>query len=225
MFKTIQVQDVYHIGTLMKSQRSSLNYEGKGLSVSVHPKEWRIICRGKIEGNPFLLSNTDCKLAVFNKSDALLSTLQHFGMINGLITVEQQFSYTYYDDEAKSHFIECFKTVESLQAEHDDDDIDFEMVDVVVPTEKLIKAMTPVKVSDVNPFEELFNIYIQERFEDYDGIWFNRPLDVLCYQAPAGLIFDHKKENWLIQQVEEHTLPELSNIYEKHEFDLNPYLP
>lgn len=223
MFKTIEVQNVYHIGTLDETKRSSLNYEGKGLSVSLHPKEWRIICRGKIEGQPFLLSNNECKLAVFNLTNELLSTLQHFGIMNQLVTSEQIISYTYYDDEAQSDFIEYFATVEEFRDSYDDDE-DFEISDVIVPTNKLINAMKPVNVSDINPFESLFNLYIQDKFEDYDGIWFNRPINVLCYQAPAGLIFDHKKTNWHIQQVEEHNLPELSNIYEKNELDLSAYL-
>lgn len=152
MFKTIEVQNVYHIGTLDETKRSSLNYEGKGLSVSLHPKEWRIICRGKIEGQPFLLSNNECKLAVFNLTNELLSTLQHFGIMNQLVTSEQIISYTYYDDEAQSDFIEYFATVEEFRDSYDDDE-DFEISDVIVPTNKLINAMKPVNVSDINPFK------------------------------------------------------------------------
>lgn len=222
MFKTIQVKELFHIGTMKESERTSLNYEGKGLSVSLHPREWQIICRGKMNGNPFKLSNENSLFAVYEYSDFLFSTLRHFGIQNGYVTEEQKILYRYFDDECQEHFVEYFNSVEDFKEEYEGEE--YETEDTLIATEKMKDSMKPVSCPQINPLEELFNLYIQEKFEEYDGVWFNRPIDVICYQAPAGLIFDHKKENWLVEQVEEHSLPDLKNIYEKRTFDINQYL-
>lgn len=222
MFQTIQIQEVFHIGTLDESKRTSLNYEGKGLSISLHPKEWQIICRGKISGKPFSLINPNSKFAVFNKNDDLLETLAYFGLINNYVTEVKKISFTYYDDEAECEFIEYFNSVEDFEDSWGDEK--FKIIDILSPTNTLRELMSPVSVSDEDPYVELFNLYIQKHFDDYDGLWFNRPLDVLSYQAPAGLIFDHKKDNWEMNSVSDSMMPPLTEYRHKIAFNISQFL-
>lgn len=208
LFKTLSIKKVYHIGTMDISKRSSFNFEGKGLSVSVTPREWLNICKGNISGNNNLLFNPNARFALYNLTNELKEELISYGLNQKFIKEKNIYSYSYYDDEMEMECIEYSESVESLIDEFEDKD-GIVKQNIFIATDKMKKQMLPIKFEEKEPFTELFTLFIQAKFPIYDGIWINSDIDVLKYQAPAGTIFDHKLENWKTEIVSDSFLPDL----------------
>lgn len=208
LFKTLSIKKVYHIGTMDASKRSSFNVEGKGLSVSVTPREWLKICKGCISGNNNLLFNPNSRFALYNLTEELKKELILYGLNKGYIKEKNIYFYSYYDDEMEMESIEYSDSIESLVDEFEDEN-GIVKQNIFIATDKMKKRMLPIKFEEKNPFTEIFTLFVQAKFPIYDGVWINSDIDVLRYQAPAGTIFDHKIKNWKKEIVPDSFFPDI----------------
>ena len=108
--QTLNIKNLYHIGTLNIDDRTSHNFEGKGLSVSVNPREWYQIARGQISGKPFLFSKETSKIALMEDSK-IISILEKWAIENKLATTKEVYSYTYFDDDVGRELVSYFASV------------------------------------------------------------------------------------------------------------------
>jgi len=208
--ETLNLKNVYHIGTLNIEDRTNHNFEGKGVSVSVNPREWQAIARGQLSGRSYLFLKENAKFAVLD--DEVLIDIKQWALKKNYITFSNIYGYEYFDDDIGRELCNVYKTLEEAQEEDLEED-DLKILSVSLPTKELKNIMKPVDVSEINPFQSLFGLYIQEKLPDYDGVWFDAELDPLGMTAPAGLIFDNKFKMWDKKEVKWNELPEKIEFY------------
>lgn len=210
MFKTLSIKKVFHIGSMEEGNRRSHNFEGKGLSVSITPREWLRICRGNISGQSNQLFNPNARFALFFLNEELERELILFGLKNNYIKEQNVYVYNYYDDEMEEELQSIFISKEDALEELEEDELEnLELIKKYKSSSLLKKTLSPVDINEYNPFRNIFSLYIQEKHKNIDGIWYNSDIDVLRYQAPSGLIFDHKIECWTRKKIEDNQLPDL----------------
>lgn len=174
--------------------RTSHNFEGKGLSISFHPDAWRRIARGQVSGSTYCLTRHDGKFAVMKSED--IEILKLWGLNKGLVTQENSYSYTYWDDDLDRELVDYFDSMNEALDSWECDESDIEKTTILKPTIKLKTALAPIKICEHDPYQYLFGLYIKEHHPELDGVWFDHILDVAALSAPAGLIFDDKVYLW-----------------------------
>ena len=203
--KTIKFDTLYHIGTLKKENKGSLNFEGNGLSVSVNPIEWLSIARGKLNGGYYLLENKDCKLADFFDFD--FDVIKRFGLEHNLVNEVEVYSEVYHDDDLDQTLENIYETLEHAK----ENNVNLENLDlkkVIIPTQLFKDKLFPVVPCQYDEYQHLFTLYVQMYHPKIDGVWYNYKLDELAYSAPAGTIFNHKINKLNIKQIKYDDLPE-----------------
>ena len=191
-FSIITMRHVNHIGSMDESLRSKSNYEGIGLSVSDCPKDWRRIC--KLGGLPLWdLSKNLSKFADYYSCDQkeLITWGIDHGYIESIVVIEAD---TYDDNDEKC--TEIFLTKEQFLDEYDECELaDARIITAHKATSSFKTELNNLHFSNINPYQELFFIFILKTHQDLDGIWYNHRNDN-HYSAPSGIIFDHKLQEW-----------------------------
>lgn len=198
--EVLNLSQVSHVGTFNQAHKKSYSYEGDGLSVSLHPDEWRRIAR--IGGETHLLTKDGAQFADFHSMD--LDSLDVWGVENQLIEQATFFRITYFDDEMGSDVYTDYVDPVEAQEELDcmeDPALSVEEVKGYNPTAKMHSEMG-VNTDHSEYQKHLFGLYIQQNFPELDGVWFADTLDVLAYSAPAGMIFTNKLTQWKIHKKE-----------------------
>ncbi len=189
---------VYHVGTIdpqniTQRPKTSYSLEGSGLSVSVHPNEWRRIA--KLPGDTLSLTKNDANFYTVKAKDK--NKILEWCIQNDFLTPAIKFRVSRYDEELGEAFME-FDTKEEALNEADDED-QIETVDGYIFGSKGIAywhSFCSSKIS--NDLAEAYAPIFYAEAMNYDGVWWNETLDVANYSAPRGVIFQSKLNEWKI---------------------------
>jgi TM2 domain-containing membrane protein YozV len=205
--------NLYHVGTMDKSKRKKFSHEGRGLSVSTVPNDWRIINRGMTTGDTYLLvKKTNIFVDVHAIDNNTWELLYNRGVDNGYLKQQTTYSYTYYDDDLDEEMHKTFNSegevLEELlsmgQYETLDDAIENEAIEInkggYVATDKLITIN-----EGNNDIKLIVSVYAIEE-TNVDGLFWFDELDVGKYSAPRGVIFDHMLSGWEIEKQDDTNL-------------------
>ncbi|WP_210499403.1 hypothetical protein [Vibrio crassostreae] len=200
--KTVQKSTVWHIGTLNSALRNLGGYEGRGLSVSECPEDWRRIC--KLGGYPLHeLSNKQGRFADFYSMD--LEKLHSWAVDQELAQEVEIFRVMSICGETEEEYFFEFESYEKALGELEGNGEE-ELADELITKAKTFKATNKMndlfghEVSLGLTSEYLFNLFVAEKHPECDGIWYEHENDGY-YSAPAGIIFDHKLSAWAHAEV------------------------
>ena len=194
---SINLNKVYHVGSMDINRKSSSSHEGSGLSVSVNPNEWQII-NPRTSGDLFELTKKNglfCDKHKLNKAHK--EAIIEWGVKQQYVTQQVTFRYYYYDDDLDSEVYQEFPTIELAKQEADEDGDIRPYKQGLQPTQKLEQATQQSKIDISSTFDYLLTVYV-EQVTDLDGIWWKDKLDVSKYSAPRGVIFNNKIQTWNI---------------------------
>jgi hypothetical protein len=191
-----KLSTMYHVGRLDQPRRKpAVSYEGSGLSVSLHPDEWRKIARGQVGGDTWELTKEDPKFLMAtaaNKKKAV-----NWAAANGWIAPQKRYRVSWFDDEMDDTMSTEFDSLEEAQEEADAYGVEPEEVDSFVLDNKgkaYWKSAFSSKPS--NSLAKDFAIIWFAEANGYDGVWWNDKLDPDRLSAPRGVIFQSKLPEW-----------------------------
>lgn len=209
----IQLDNLFHVGSLDIQLKSKKSLEGSGLSVSYYPEEWRSIAR--LGDSPVWLlkhSKNGGYFVDFHKlSEEQKAAVKKWGVENSYVEEVDVYrielvneygdSYYYLTDDpdiAREEFIEYHELEE---------DTPFEKLDTL--TEKGLKALAKLKevsmqvhIDLLTTFDILLTVWA-ERLDDVNGVYWDDELDEFSYSAPRGVLFNSRKNQWKTTIVEE----------------------
>jgi hypothetical protein len=189
---------VYHVGTIdpqniTQRPKTSYSLEGSGLSVSVHPNEWRKIA--KLPGDMISLTKNDSTFYTVKAKDK--KKILEWCVENDFLNTATKFRVSRYDEELGEAFME-FDTKEEALNEADEED-QIETVNGYVFGSKGITYWNNFCSSKIsNDLAEAYAPIFYAEAMGYDGVWWNETLDVANYSAPRGVIFQSKLNEWKI---------------------------
>lgn len=205
-YPILQIQKIYHVGTLNINDKSNNSYEGSGLSVSNCPSSWRKI-NPFSKGKTFLLEkNNGMFLNRHSLNEEHIEAIYTWGVENGY--VEEKLLYqveTYYDDLQQSYYSN-YETYKEALIEADDNSEAITKINGYISTKKLEEETMNSKSLD--PLDLLITVY-SDIVLNLDGVWWNDVLDIYCLSAPRGVIFREKLSQWTPVEVEDSSLIEL----------------
>ena len=110
---TINISELYHIGSMDITLKSSHSYEGSGLSVSIHPTEWQKIYKMSSDEIYKLSKDNGVFLDYLKLSDNDITQIIEWGINDKLVEKtniyrfwyidEDQDMYTDFDDEDRAN--------------------------------------------------------------------------------------------------------------------------
>lgn len=194
-------RELWHVGTMKPQQKRAGSHEGAGLSVSLHPEEWRRIARGHVSGDLWRCVRPGNRFLDFHKlTKAQRRMIEDWGVAHGFATRASIWRFTYYDDEDEVERYMEFPTRE--QAEYEADgwgDEDGESITEVpgglLPT-PLFHQRTRTG-GDTVDLGLLATLHVEDA-TDLDGVWWNDILDVGRLSAPRGVIVPSRLKGWTI---------------------------
>jgi hypothetical protein len=190
-----KINKLYHVGSLYQNDKCQQSYEGDGLSVSLHPNEWRKIA--KLSGSEFTLTKEIGVFADYYSFDR--EYLNKWGVDNGFIVKATLYKATFYheDEECFMLFIDRDEAEAECSSNGDESLESLTEVDGFIPTNLMHKSMKVITNHSIY-HQHLFTIYVQAEHPNVDGVWIDDELDVYGLSAPCGVIFEHKLAAWNI---------------------------
>lgn len=188
-----------HVGTLDASAKRRDSMEGAGLSVSLHPDEWREIARGLVSGPTWDCRRSDgakgAFLDVLRLKGAHLAAIEDWAIREGLARRAEIYFMSYEDEELEDTVTWLFETEAEMLAEAEDrDDAETGTQPGLVATEAL-RAISMGRV-DLACVPDMIAIAYAERETDLDGCWWSERLDPDVLSAPRGVIVPARIPRW-----------------------------
>lgn len=190
------IRKVYHVGDMDVTKKSDFSLEGEGLSVSLHPEEWRRIAKLSIKTTYMLVKEDGSFIDFWRLGQEHKDEVYEWGLKEGLVTKGMVFRVTFTNEYGEDEYME-FSDVDEAESEKEDSDGEMTIYETYVPTSELGKRTRQKKVDLVNTFDLLLTVYVSEN-TDYDGVWWSDKLDPMNYSAPRGVIFSHKLKDWKV---------------------------
>jgi hypothetical protein len=188
---------LFHVGTMNVADKRNGSYEGSGLSVSLHPKEWMQIA--KIGGFIWVCKRKGNKFIDFIKlSKQHKNTIAEWAIENGFAIRTKAWRVEFYDSETDEQ--RYFTFADEAKAKIEADDLD--------TTPKLIKGaltMTPKLSQRMNGGGSVDDLIVVAYAEDVlkiDGVWWNERLDVSALSAPRGVIVPSMIQHWTFTKIQ-----------------------
>jgi len=194
---SLDIPRVFHVGSLDVSKKSRNSYEGAGLSVSLHPKDWQKIAR--LSGKTFILSKPGARFVDFRAFMKKNSDIvRQWGVEQGYLINKPTYRYYFtYDETGKRCYFE-FETKEEAQGEIGEDDYRIRVNKKgCVATELLCLHSFRDSIS-LSEVLDLTGILFCEAALDYDGVWWNELYKPELLSCPRGVIFLSKINDWSI---------------------------
>ena len=186
---------LYHVGTMNPEHKKPGSHEGNGLSVSVHPEEWKQIVPGYVEGDIWILSKTGgLFLDALKLSNTQKNMIKKEAEKAEWIITAENYRVTWYDDEEECERYMIFDSYAEAEKEA-------EFMDEPVTSEPGWKA-GPVLTErlgwspDVLLLEDIVTTFYVEDFTELDGVWWAEKLKVESYSAPRGVIVPSRLMHW-----------------------------
>jgi hypothetical protein len=202
---TTGLSEVYHVGTLNPSDKGmhGTSFEGHGLSVSLDPERWVEIAQ--LGGLPWhkLSRKHACFLDFHQTSEQLREEIAFWGIEHGLVTQEEHWTLTYFDDELDSEMVISFPSCEEAVAEALDmeiaDEDSIASVHHLISTSKMDEATNQPRNTDA--LHVLTAMWVEARYPELDGVWWQD--DEGPMSAPRGVIMPSRIFGWSIATFEE----------------------
>ena len=118
----VWLDQVMHVGDLSPLSKRTNSYEGAGLSVSLHPDEWRAIARGHVTGATWVLEKSGgAFLDAHLLDDAQRAATLAWACEQGFAISADLFELSLYDDELETTLTQTFTSLPQAEAENIDD--------------------------------------------------------------------------------------------------------
>jgi len=201
---------LWHVGTMKAKHKGEGSLEGAGLSVSIHPEEWKDIA--EIGGPTWELTKPGNKFLNFHRlSKPQREQIVQWGIKNGYVTeMSVVWRLEYYDSEADEERYMEYPTKEEAEAELGSGYGDNEKVVPVKSksgkrsisgTDKLKQRTKNPRADDtVVAFDLLVTVYAEDEL-DCDGVWWQDTFDPASLSAPRGVIFASRLPSWKAKKV------------------------
>ena len=205
----------FHVGNMTKKVKKS-SFEGSGLSISQHPKEWSRIAR--LSGDLYTVHKENPLLLDFHKlSKRDKTNIFEWGVERGYLVKGFKWVFTYIDedDEMYREFLSYEDWLmdrgydeEDAEDQEDlnEDKESLEKVKAFLGTTKLFEAECWDREHSPSMAETFCILRYADEMLGVDGVFWNDILDVYRYSAPRAVIFQSKLPEWTIQLVEEPTM-------------------
>ena len=193
----INMDLVYHVGSMDSTNKRSGSHEGNGLSISLHPEEWKIIGKGHIGGDIWTLTKDNTSFL-----DALSLNRKHqlylnkVGVDEGYLEPKTCYKLIYKDEESNTNNYMVFDSLEEATEENEEFDSDgiIKKIKSFIPSDKFITRLG--WKPEILLMKDIFLTFYAEDHLKVDGVWWNENLDILNYSAPRGVILNSKLETW-----------------------------
>lgn len=186
------------MGTLNSENRNqnyAESYEGPGLSVSLHPDDWRAIA--KLGDTPTWVAHKTNNLFVdrWALTEQQEDEIQRWGIRNQLLEYVTRWEVARWDSELDhQYFIHCETYQEALEEADMEESIVTE-IETLASTTKLAELTGTQKGNTASAFDMALNIYTQQE-TDLDGIWWEDTYDPSTYSCPRGVILPDMIFSW-----------------------------
>lgn len=192
------IRDVFHVGAkpgIERPKKSRLSYEGGGLSVSLHPDEWRRIAR--LGGAPtWRLSHSGSpRFLIWSKRSQDIANA--WGIESGFLRPLAWYAVSYWDDEWEREFTERFDDADEAQDEADERGVEVQEQKGYGFGEagSAWWSDTFALPTDDHLAEDMAFVAYAEA-SGYDGAWWDEDLDVDRLSAPRGVVFRPSDWSW-----------------------------
>lgn len=190
--------EVFHIGTLNPddlNRNYHESYEGAGLSVSVHPDDWRAIA--KLGGYPTWTATKSSNAFV----DRWALTAEQEAAVNDwavaydLLRPVTRFEVTAWDSESDSEYRFHCDTFEEALVEANDDPEAIREVEALAVTDRLTE-LTGTRAGDTAAAFDLALTVWARTQTSVDGVWWDDDYNPAQYSCPRGVIFPERFDGW-----------------------------
>lgn len=181
-FNRIQLEEVWHVGSLKLQDRKAKSYEGSGISVSVNPEEWQSIAR--LRGETWTVrADRYLNFAEWHSvTEEDRASLRSWAVTQGWIEEVTAYRVTYFDDEWEQDFTLEFDTFEEAEVEAEAMEVEVESV----TSHRALPAF-PQERGDGDPTELVFVEWVS-RHSALDGVWWDDAFDPQRLSCPRGVI-------------------------------------
>lgn len=176
---TVSFKELFHVGPMNAADKRDDSYEGSGLSVSLHPDEWRSIASGLVAGDTWrCLKPGNRFVASYKVPRKVVKALGAWGVEQGLATPTTLWRMKYYDDDDQE--FRYFDMESKAEAEAEAEMYDRTTVKKVlggglVATPALSKRTRVRRIDPTMVLNLLLTVYAEE--SGYDGVWWADRLD------------------------------------------------
>lgn len=189
--KLISFEEVFHTGTLDKSNKSPTSLEGtNGISISNNASAWNKV-NASIKGDTFKFTkDSNVFLNVNSLSDKTKKLINEWAVDNCYFEKISKYKHEYYDEDLDVDNIIEFDSLDEALVEYDIEEL------TKFYTHKETDKFSNI-VGDNNKWntELILSVYANEMTE-LDGIFWDEPLNIEEYSAPRGTIFEDKISSW-----------------------------
>lgn len=198
----IRLAQLWHIGTMQAQDKGSRgpSYEGRGLSVSLHPDEWEVIAR--LGGLPrWRLERPGAAfLDIHALTNNHRSAVREWAIANRWLEPRQRWEVTRFDNELGERVSTIFSSGPEAREEFNDlnDDNEGEptyreiLLDCPTPQ---MNARVGFTAPDINGFD-LACTFLVEDTTNLDGVWWADRLAPEIHSAPRGVIVPRAIARW-----------------------------
>jgi len=196
--KTVNAPKVWHVGFMDPQAKANGSYEGAGLSVSRHPKEWTQIA--KLGGRPtWKLTKTSGSFLDARKlTKAEKRAIVTWGMQQGLVAPVKVWRFWFTDETDEICYMDFLSRKEAEEAlEEEEDGARIEEVESLIGTQALAdRAYNSSATRDpVGVMDLLLTCWVEDTTE-LDGVWWSERLDPDQFSAPRGVILPSRISSW-----------------------------
>lgn len=196
---------VYHVGDMDPSLKRMDSHEGCGLSVSLHPSEWRSIGEGLISGACWSLTRKD---GAFLDAHALgrvrRKAILAWAVGKGYATPCDTWTWTYFDDEREEEMTQTFADRAEADEERDyaeSGSIRKRRGHASTPLLDGITMQSSRSLSDRNVIDLVLPLWAHE-VHGVEAVWWSDALDPLLLSAPRGVIHPDAVGKWKATRME-----------------------
>lgn len=215
----VELDRVWHVGSMDPARKGRNSYEGGGLSVSIHPEEWAEIAR--LGGETWLLERGGGSfLDVHSLDDRQRQTIRAWALDRELCESITVFRAIGEDEEGGTSWIDCESRDEAMEElglfavgdgyeselsgqSHSAEDVDAMIVEVggLRATRKLLDLMCHDRPAIGELAEDLAIVAYAMAVLEVDGCWWDDRLDPARLSAPRGTIFEARLAEWAVSVV------------------------
>lgn len=201
---SVSISQVFHVGDLDGSRETPYtSYEGKGVSVSVHPAAWERIIRA--DGTSTLetlktyrLTNPDAQFYFIDPSEPL-AIEREWCIEHGFVKETAGYKVTYEDEVNEAAYMKFVaEETARLEAEARDGELEETEILTLAPAgvEYWLEAFRqPPENADPVLIDGLTPVWYAQA-NGYDGVWWDEEYDPKNYSAPRGVIFQSELDSW-----------------------------
>lgn len=193
-------EDLYHVGTLEVAHKGGTSFEGRGLSVSMHPEDWIDIARlGGLPTWSFDRSGNSF-LDLHSLSEQQRQAIAEWGLAQGYVQTQTAWQVSWYDSEMDDTVGTLLTSQQEAQDEAEDrEDAHVSAQEVLVATENFPDPT--VRTGELDPFDVLVTVWAEQN-TDFDGVWWEDDYSPETLSCPRGVILPSRLDRWNVTEVQ-----------------------